>query len=232
MVKDDLIKNSPVRALEKKTSGSLSAGEIGVIVSPTGIGKTSVLVQIALDKLLQDKKIIHISFNQHSDYILGWYQNIFDEIMKKRSKDEQKSLTDEIVRNRIVMNFNQDGVNSDVIRSSLKAMIVDGGYKAESIIIDAFDFSKAARERIATLRTFAKELGFSLWYTYSVKDFSDVDKNGVPATLKNFEDILEVIITMETKSNCTELSVIKNRDKFRPSDSVLKLDPKTLLILQ
>ncbi len=52
MVKEDLIQRSPVRVFEKSLRGGLQSGEIGVIASQSGIGKTSVLVQIALDKLL------------------------------------------------------------------------------------------------------------------------------------------------------------------------------------
>ncbi|GMO46288.1 MAG: AAA family ATPase [Termitinemataceae bacterium] len=232
MEKDNLIKNSPVRVLEKKIGGTLAAGEIGVIASLSGIGKTSVMVQIALDKLLQGEKVIHVSFNQHSDYILSWYQNMFDEVIKKRSVENESDIKDDLIRNRVIMNFNQEGVNSDVIRSSLKAMIVEGGYKAHSIIIDGFDFSIAARERISTFKAFAKEVGLSVWYSCSIKNQKDIDKNGIPSVLKDFEDLMEVVISLEAKSGWTELAVVKNRDKYKPANSELKLDPRTLLILE
>ena len=87
MVKKELLQRSPVRAFEKAIDGGLGPGEIGIICAPPGLGKTSVLVQIALDKLLQDKKIIHISFTQHADYILSWYEDIFDEFIRKKNVD-------------------------------------------------------------------------------------------------------------------------------------------------
>jgi hypothetical protein len=232
MIKEDLIKRSPVRILEKKIEGGLAAGEIGVVTSTKGLGKTSVVVQIALDKLLQNKKIIHISFNQHSDYILGWYENIFEELTKKKNIENENDIKDELVRNRIIMNFNQEGVTTDVIRNSLKAMIVEGGYKSESIIVDGFDFSIASRERISTLKDFAKQMGISVWYSYSIPNNTGIDKRNIPVSLKDFEDLLDVIISLEAKSGWTELSVAKNRQIYGGSDSTLKLDPKTLLILE
>ena len=71
MVLSELIQRSPIRIFEQSIHGGLTPGELGIIASPSGIGKTSVLVQIALDKLLQDKKVIHISFTQHTDYVLA-----------------------------------------------------------------------------------------------------------------------------------------------------------------
>ena len=71
MLKEELIKKSPVRILEKGIEGGLKAGNLGVIASRKGIGKTSVLVQLALDKLMQGKKIIHVSFTTHTSYVIG-----------------------------------------------------------------------------------------------------------------------------------------------------------------
>jgi KaiC/GvpD/RAD55 family RecA-like ATPase len=71
MLKDEFISKSPVRALEKSIKGGLGKGNFGVIASRKGIGKTSVLVQMALDRLIQGEKVIHVSFNAHTSYIIS-----------------------------------------------------------------------------------------------------------------------------------------------------------------
>ena len=85
MVKEELVRRSPVRVFMNSIKGGLKPGEMGLIASPSGIGKTSVLVQIALDKLLQEKKVIHISFTQHTDYVLAWYSDIFEEFVRRKN---------------------------------------------------------------------------------------------------------------------------------------------------
>ena len=55
MIKQELIDKSPVRFFEKSTNGGLMAGEVGVLASKRGLGKTSVLVQFGLDKILFHK---------------------------------------------------------------------------------------------------------------------------------------------------------------------------------
>ena len=229
MVKKELLQRSPVRAFEKAIDGGLGPGEIGIICAPPGLGKTSVLVQIALDKLLQDKKIIHISFTQHADYILSWYEDIFDEFIRKKNVENERELQAELVRNRILLNFHQEGVTSDVIRKSLKAMIVDGGYKADAIIVDGFDFSISKRERIATLKEFARELGLCVWYSCSALDYN---KKRIPAVIESFEDCVDVIMVLEPKSSHVGLYVTKNRDRPVASAELLRLDTKTLLLLE
>lgn len=231
MVKNELVQRSPVRLLEKTIQGGLKAGEIGILSAPKGIGKTSVLVQIALDKLLQDKKIIHISFNQHASHVQNWYGNIFEEIAKKRQLENERDVADELIRNRVLMNFNQEGVNSDVIRRSLKSMVVEGGFKADSIIIDGFDFTISDRERVSTLKDFAREIGVSVWYSCDLSGTPPYDKHGIPVVVKDIEDLIDVVIVLEPKTAYTELRVSKEHGNYK-TESIVRLDPKTLLILE
>ena len=231
MVKNELVQRSPVRLLEKTIQGGLKAGEIGILSAPKGIGKTSVLVQIALDKLLQDKKIIHISFNQHASHVQNWYGNIFEEIAKKRQLENERDVADELIRNRVLMNFNQEGVNSDVIRRSLKSMVVEGGFKADSIIIDGFDFTISDRVRVSTLKDFAREIGVSVWYSCDLSGTPPYDKHGIPVVVKDIEDLIDVVIVLEPKTAYTELRVSKEHGNYK-TESIVRLDPKTLLILE
>jgi hypothetical protein len=231
MVKEDLIQRSPVRVFEKALSGGLTSGEIGVIASQSGIGKTSVLVQIALDKLIQDKKVIHISFVQDTNYVMAWYTDIFNEFIKKKNVANAEDLQTDLVKNRVLMNFNQDGISTEMILKSLKAMIVDGGFKADTLIIDGFDFGKTNAEHFKTIKSFAKELGLSFWYSCTVKgDAPLFDKRGIPSVMKDVVDNIDVVITLEAKSDHIAFTASKDREVYSPDRMALKLDPKTLLL--
>jgi hypothetical protein len=231
MVKEDLIQRSPVRVFEKSLSGGLKSGEIGVIASQSGIGKTSVLVQIALDKLFQNKKVIHISFVQDANYVMAWYTDIFDEFIKKKNVANADEVRADIVKNRVLMNFNQDGISSEMILKSLRAMIVDGGFKADVLIIDGFDFSKTNSEKLGAVKAFAKELDLSVWYSCTVKgDAPLYDKKGIPVVMKDIMDVIDVVIVLESKSDHISFTATKDRDVFSPDTMALKLDPKTLLL--
>jgi len=232
MVKEELIQRSPVRIFEKSIHGGLKAGEIGIIVSQAGIGKTSMLVQLALDKLLQGKKVIHVSFTQHTHYVLAWYEDIFDELFIGKKLDNASDVKDEIVKNRVLMNFNQDVMSKEQILKSLRAMIKEGGFAAESIIVDGFDFSRAGREQIANVKTFAKELGLSVWYSCTVKENGQLqyDADKMPLALKDYADLADIVIVLEPKPDHIELYVSKDRDAHGIETHAMRLDPKTLLI--
>jgi hypothetical protein len=232
MVLKELIQRSPIRIFENSIHGGLKAGEIGIIASQSGIGKTSVLVQIALDKLLQGKKVIHVSFTQHTHYVLSWYEDIFDEFISKKNLENATEVKNDLVKNRVLMNFNQDGVSGDQIVKSLRAMIVEGGFAAEAIIIDGLDFSRVDHERIANVKAFAQELGLAVWYSCTVKDEGpQYDKENIPLLLKNFADLIDIVIVLNPKPDHIELSISKDRNTDAKA-LAMRLDPRSLLILE
>jgi hypothetical protein len=237
MILSELIQRSPIRIFEQSINGGLKPGEIGVVASPNGVGKTSVLVQLALDKLLQGKKVIHVSFSQHINYIPIWYEDIFNEFINKKNLENAADIKNDLVKNRVLMNFNQDGVTKEQILKSLRAMIIEGGFKAESIIMDGFDFSRMNKECIAGVKTFATELGLSIWYSCSVKEEGSsssllYDKENIPLVLENSLGSIDIVIVLHPKQDHVELSISKDRDSIISKSMAMKLDPKTLLILE
>lgn len=233
MVKQELIQRSPIRILEKSTHGGLKAGEIGIISSRKGVGKTAVLVQIAMDKLLQGKKVIHVSFSQQTDYVTAWYEDIFNEIAKKKNLEDAADVKLEMIKNRVLMNFNQDGISAEQILRSLKALIVDGGFKAEALIIDGYDFARTTTDSLSSIRAFAAELGLEIWYTCTVAgEAPHYDKKNIPVVLKDYQDLLDVIIVLDPKPDYIHFSVSKDHGSLNSDELSLKLDSKTLLIAE
>lgn len=233
MLKEELIKKSPVRILERGIEGGLKAGNIGIIASRKGIGKTSVLVQLALDKLMQGKKVIHVSFTTHTSYVISWYENIFSELARKRNLENYSDVHDDLVKNRVIMNFNQEGVSTDQILKSIRAMIVDGGFKADAVIADGFDFTRADDAHLPAVRAFAAEMGVEFWYSCTLLGEEPlVDKKNVPMMLRPFLDDIAVLIMLEPKAEYIHFIVVKDHGRMNPEDLNIKLDARTLLIAE
>jgi predicted ATP-dependent serine protease len=237
MILSELIQRSPIRIFEQSIHGGLRPGEIGIIASPHGVGKTSVLVQLALDKLLQSKKVIHVSFTQHAHYVLAWYEDIFNEFTSRKNLENAPDVKNETVKNRVLMNFNQDGMSKDQILNSLRALIVDGCFKPESVIIDGFDFSRTDRECVTQVKDFAAKMELSVWYSCSVNDEGQqYDKQNIPLLISAYADLFDVVIVLEPKPDHVELSISKDRATSHKTGALkpmaMRLDPKTLLILE
>jgi len=233
MLKEEFIQKSPVRIFENSNEGGLHAGNIGVLASKKGIGKTSVLVQIALDKLMQGEKVIHVSFNAHTSYIISWYENIFNEIARRKNLENIDDIKDQLIRNRMIMNFTQEGVTVDQITRTIRALIVDGGFNAKTVIVDGFDFTRATTERFEKVKAFLAEMQLEAWYTCTLAETEPVlDAQGMPIVLRDIESLISVVVVLEPKRDFIHLRVVKDHERRNPSDMNLMLDPRTLLIAE
>ncbi len=224
MVKQDLIERSPVRIFEKSLGGGVSSGQIGVIASKKGLGKTSILVQLGIDQLLQGNFVVHVSFNQQADHVMTWYEDIFTELAKKKNLDKASEVKEDLISKRIVLNFNQDSVKTAQVIKTIKAL-AEGGSQPNALIIDGFDFSRADSDSMKQMKAFAKELNLAIWYSSNVET---ADK-GLPSALAQFREDLDVVLYLEPKSDCIQIKVLKEHEK-NEYDTDLKLDVKTLLI--
>lgn len=226
MQKKDLIEKSPIRKLEKGLSGGLKAGDFGVIASQKGVGKTSLLVQLGLDQLLQGNQVFHISFSQTSDHALTWYNNMYDELAKHKNLESASQIKTEIFANRVILNFNQDVITTTQIMKTVKALAEGAKAKPQVLMVDDFDFSKASKEDMLEFKKVAKEMGISIWFTARA-DIADT----MPKTCEALAEFLDVILSLKLVSNSqVGITAVKERQNKNIALDV-KFDIKSLLLM-
>ncbi|NTV80390.1 MAG: hypothetical protein HGA24_03090, partial [Candidatus Aminicenantes bacterium] len=229
--KEELIRRSPLRVLEKSISGGLGRGNIGVLASRKGVGKTACLVHIAADKLLQGKHVIHVSYASRVDHIITWYEDIFKELAKKPKMRSALDDFDELIRNRVIMNFKQDGARTEQVLRSLEAMIVQASFRAETVIVDGLEFAQAGPADLRMFREFAGRLGLEVWFSASLKGEEPLfDDRGIPRELEGFLGVIDVLISLQHHGDHVHFNLVQDHGRLAPKDLRLKLDPTTLLI--
>lgn len=233
MVREELIKRSPMRILEKSMHGGLGKGSIGVLASRKGVGKTACLVHIATDKLFQKKPVIHVSYASRVDHIINWYEDIFREIARDLELESAADVHDDITKNRVIMNFRQEGAQTEQVLRSLEAMIEHGRFAAETVIIDGYAFSPESSEDLAKFRNFAGRMALEVWFSASLKGKDPLfDAQGLPNELKPLLEKIDVLITLSFREKYVQLHLVKDHDFTTPSELKLSLDPSSLLIAE
>lgn len=218
MEKKDLIEQSPVRYFDKATTANLKDGEIGLVTAKKGLGKTSVLVQFALDDLLKDKTIVHVSFDQQSSNVISWYTSILAEIAKKKNIGNINSLNEEIVKNRIILNFNQETFTLPKVVQTIKTL-KEAGSKIDTIIVDGLDLEKRPIENIKCFKDYVAQEKITAWFSYTnespeLKETLEADKL----------DLFETVTHIFPNGGNLYLGVLKN------GEGKVSLDAKTLLM--
>lgn len=223
MVKQDLIDSCPVRFFDAAACGGLKSGQMGLVTSKKGLGKTSVLVQFGIDALLHDRHLVHVSFDQHSSNVIAWYDNVLAEICKKKNISDYDELADSIIRDRTILNFNQEAFTLPKVIRTMGAL-KEGGIKVSAVIIDGLDLCKVPVEDIAEVSDFVAKEGLSVWFSDTNEGASL--KDTVSADLEKY---FSQVAHIAPKNDGVYLQVFKADGKVAEGIEV-KLDAKTMLM--
>jgi hypothetical protein len=233
MIKHELINKSPLRILEQSIHGGLGKGNIGVIAARKGIGKTACLVHIATDKLFQGKHVIHVSFCSNTGHIVSWYEDIFNEIARRNTLTGVMDIHDDIVRNRIIMNFSQDTTPIDKIKKNIALFMENCNFTVDTIVVDGYNFNKATADEFKDFKRLANENNAEVWISASLQeDLSPGNNRGVPDVLAPFINDIAILISLEPKGPFVHFTLVKDHDIVPNANLHLKLDPQILLIAE
>ena len=121
--------------------GGLGPGELGVIVAPSGVGKTWVLCTLGAAAVRAGKSVVHYTLELSEKYVGKRYDTVFTQISSADLKDSKDEVLEKIKRLRgklLIKYFPPKGVSSKKIEAHLEKMIAAGN-KPDLIIIDYAD---------------------------------------------------------------------------------------------
>ncbi|MEJ2136649.1 MAG: hypothetical protein P8X86_15575, partial [Desulfofustis sp.] len=64
MGKEDLISSNPLRVLGLDNKAEEGRQSLGLVMARAGLGKTAILVQIALDSMLRGNRVLHVAIGE------------------------------------------------------------------------------------------------------------------------------------------------------------------------
>ncbi len=230
MVKQELNARSPLRILERSTHGGLGKGNLGALAARKGVGKTAFLVHLATDQLLRGKHVIHVSFAASTAHIVEWYQEIFRALAARHGLKEAMGQLEELVRRRIIMNFNQRGVRLAQVIGSIRSMIRDGHFNADCVVVDGYDLAGSSAGELREVRRFAAQQGLEVWFSASLGEKQP--PCGMPTLLGGVIQEISVLLCLRPAGSHIRVELVKDHDAEPPADPHLELDPRTLLIAE
>ena len=134
-----------IPGIDRLLKGGLAKGEIGVILAPTGVGKSTILTKIANHAFNLGNNVLQIFFEdnpkviQRKHYTL-WTKIHPDELSEKR--DEVKTKVKDIeesMPNKLIMNkLPSDTVTMSQIKNQIRKMVADGT-KIDMVLLDYID---------------------------------------------------------------------------------------------
>ncbi|HPG39106.1 MAG TPA: AAA family ATPase [bacterium] len=231
MQKAELIKKSPIRVLESGINGGLGKGNLGVFTARKGVGKTASLVHIATDTMLQERKVLHISFADDPQHLENWYKQVFLELAKQYKLIDSKSVYDALLTQRLILHFKKKDITFTQIRENYKQITQSTSFTPQTIFVDGFPFENAEPAQLQEWKQFAAEAQVEIWFSATLhREDLQLDEKDVPAPVNKFYELWSVIIMLSPKEDFIDFNLLKAHNTGKPERLRLKLDPQTMLI--
>jgi len=134
-----------IAGIDRLLKGGLAKGEIGVILAPTGVGKTTILTKIANTAFNLGYNVLQVFFEDNPKIIQRKHFTLWtgiepDNLVKNR--DEVMSKVTEIqetMKNKLVLKkLASDTMTMNQIKGQVRKMIADGN-KIDLIMLDYID---------------------------------------------------------------------------------------------
>ena len=219
-------------SLNDVMDGGLGPGELGVVVAPSGVGKTWVLCALGAAAVRQGKTVVHYSLELSEHYVGQRYDTIFTQIPSNQLIDKKEEVFTKISKlpgKLQIKYFPPKGITVKKLQAHIEKMTAAGN-APDVVILDYADLllsytnksDSTYQEQGGTyieLRGMGGELGIPVW-TASQTNRSAIDSEVIEADKisDSYAKVMnaDFIMSLSRKSkdklnNTARAHIMKNR---------------------
>ena len=227
MLNKKLITLNSFKVMGYESDDIIPEGGLGAVSAHAGVGKTALLVQLAINAMLRGKKVLHVSLHDPVNKVSLWYRELFNNIAGQAGIGNINETWEAILPNRFIMTFKVEGFNLPKLKERLTDLIVQNIFSPEVIIIDGIKFDESERDTIINLKAMAKKHDQRLWFTVHAHHHEDSAAHEMPVALLPFADLFDVVFQLHPEGG--EIYIKPLKGKISNSQRLF-LDPATMLI--
>lgn len=226
MLKKDIIRRNPLRLMGYNDDDVLSPGAFGALMARAGVGKTSFLVQLALDKLLREKNVLHVTINEPVDKVCLCYEEVFRNMAAQAGIRHMDPYWDDILPKRFLMTFKVDGFSVPKLNERIQDLTEQGIFFPQLLLIDGLPFDETGRKTFQELQELAQRQSLAVWFTVRTHRHESPGADGMPVQMSSISDLFEVVIELRPDGKDIQAVALKGGPD---APTPLVLDPATMM---
>ncbi len=221
---------SPLRILEKTSRKELGKGNLGVLIARAGVGKTACLIQIALENLMQHKKLVHVSLAEGPEKIISYYNVIHADLRKESTVADDRDVLSRMEKDRMILAYLNKSFEPARLHASLTNLTDNLNFIPSVLIIDGLDFENTERKTFVELKKISSEFEAEIWFSaLSHRHITNVNERGIPYPCHEIDDLFSIILQVQPEASGISLRLLKEHDNPTVHGVSIKLNPSTLL---
>jgi len=229
MLKKDLITRHPL-GIQGDEIDIISRGEFGAVLARAGVGKTALLVQVALNAMLRNRNVLHISLNDPVGKVTLWYKELFNHLAQGDTAEEANQLWEFLLPHRFVMTFKIEGFSVPKFEERLADLTGQNIFRPDMVIIDGLKFDESVRQCLSDLKKLAGEQSFHVWFSMHTHRHEETPEDTIPYPLLDVEDMFDVALQLQPDGTDIHIKPLKGPSELVSGLAELTLDASSMLI--
>lgn len=226
----DFLEVSPLKILEESVSKELGRGNLGVLMSRAGVGKTACLIHIAFDKLFRKEKLVHISLENLPEKVSSYYNVIFSDLVEALNMKNEQETRMALEGNRMILAYLKHSFEIGRLRENLHSLAENASFSPDVLIVDGLDFEKADRGLFEDFKSIATQFQVEVWFSALChRDNTEINERGIPYPCNHVDDLFGIIIQLQPTPSSIILKLLKDHEGRPKSEVEVMLDPRNFL---
>ena len=203
---------------------------MGLVMARAGLGKTAILVQIAMDSMLRGQKVLHVSVGEGLEKAKAWYEDVFKYIADGFQLENAAEVEDELMRNRMIMTFKESAFSRPKLEERLNDLVYQNIFRPDIVVVDGFDFAESDYDSVMDLKEMMAAMNVQGWFSaLRHRDDNRVSAAGVPAPCHEVDGIFDTVIILQPEHDSILLNIVKD-EYDGAAGKILNLDPATMMV--
>lgn len=229
MLIEELILRNPLRQLGFETEEILPVGGFGAVLAHAGVGKTALLVQLAINNMLRNQNVLHISLNDPVNKVNLWYNELFHHLAGRNGGKQINNLWESVLPHRFIMTFRVESFTVPKLEERLSDLTEQGIFSPAMMIIDGLHFDQSIREDLNDLKKLSIGNGMRIWFTVHTHRHQLPGPDGLPVSFSPVADLFDLVVELQPVRADVHIQMLRGTIP-KPVGAKLLLDPSTMLI--
>jgi len=229
MTDHNFIITNPFTRLGNNTEDIIEKGGFGAVLARAGVGKTALLVQLALNNMLRSRNVLHVSLNDPVSKVGLWYKEIFNNLSVQNNVNDADAIWDAILPHRFIMTFKAERFAVSTLQERLTDLEAQNVFSPDLVIVDGLLFDNNTQAVLNGLKTLAGTNGMSFWFTVTTHRHEETEGALMPPQIAPHETLFDIIIQLKPEGKMIHVFSIKGENKSM-DDSQLMFDPAAMIM--
>lgn len=222
---------SPLERMGIDMTALNEKGGFGAVMAAAGVGKTALLVQIAIMAMMNKYSVLHVSLSDPVQKVTLWYDEIFQSLTRAQLCGSAPDLH-EYLHRRLIMTFRVDDFTVPKLEERLNDMTVQNIFSPRVLIIDGLHFDNHIEPLLRELKKMALVRNFFIWFAIHIPQSDRKAPTEDPLSAMGLLDKFQLVLKIEDRGHYHILQLLKGEERAEGGDKKeLRLDPTTLLVI-